>query len=383
MIIEVRGTGTHNKGAELMLCAIRQHYCRAESDVQLAVDPFFGSYADRARYGLLSKVRPIGLGRAAVAQRMMSPAFRKTYGLVVDSDIDAVLDASGFAYGDQWGMQPTQTAAREAIKLRRTGRTLVLLPQAFGPFSGRELASQARRLIESAALVFARDDASFRHVQELGGPYEHVHRAPDFSMIVTGCVPSAFDSPANLVCVVPNIRMLDRGTESDRNAYVGFLAACIREAREHDLEPMYLFHDAATDRQVAEMVDARLGFPLARIDESRPERLKGILGQAHVVVGSRFHALVGALSQAVPCIVAGWSHKYEMLLQDFGCEPFLLSPTSPDEDIRTLFDRVTDARLRGEIVARLRERGDGLRAQVDAMFRRVDETLAAREAVPA
>ncbi len=368
MIIEVRGTGTHNKGAELMLCAIRQRFCDGDTSVQLAVDPFFGSYADRARYGLLSKARAVGFGRASVVQRLMSPAFRRTYGMVVDSDIHAVLDAAGFAYGDQWGLKPTQEAAKLTVEARHRGQPVVLLPQAFGPFSTPALASAARKLVKTSSLVFARDDLSFQHVRELCGPCEHVRKAPDFTSIVKGELPPDLELPDRFVCIVPNIRMLDQGSEEEQRAYVGFLASCVRESRERELDPLFLFHHETTDPQVADAVEHELGFTLPRIRECRPERLKGILGQATIVIGSRFHALVGALSQAVPCIVSGWSHKYEMLLNDYGSPEFLLKPSCSLEELRTLLNRLTAPGTREAIVERLHAHGQILSRQVDEMF---------------
>src|SRR5438046_3065644 len=46
-LIQIRGVGTANKGAELMLLAIREHFDKvAPGRVRLAVDPWFGSYED-------------------------------------------------------------------------------------------------------------------------------------------------------------------------------------------------------------------------------------------------------------------------------------------------------------------------------------------------
>ena len=49
MIIEITGVNTWNKGAELMLVAIRDRFARLYPDVKLVVDMWFGSYEERAR----------------------------------------------------------------------------------------------------------------------------------------------------------------------------------------------------------------------------------------------------------------------------------------------------------------------------------------------
>ncbi len=55
-----------------------------------------------------------------------------------------------------------------------------------------------------------------------------------------------------------------------------------------------------------------------------------------LVVSSRFHGCVSALSQAVPCLATGWSHKYQALFDDFGLPEGLLQPVDPDTAVLRL-----------------------------------------------
>ena len=48
--------------------------------------------------------------------------------------------------------------------------------------------------------------------------------------------------------------------------------------------------------------------------------IKQIIAAMDVVLVSRFHAMVGALSLAVPAAVLGWSHKYAEVMARFGLE---------------------------------------------------------------
>jgi polysaccharide pyruvyl transferase WcaK-like protein len=48
--------------------------------------------------------------------------------------------------------------------------------------------------------------------------------------------------------------------------------------------------------------------------------IKRIIAETDVVLVSRFHAMVGALSLAVPAVVLGWSHKYAEVMARFGQE---------------------------------------------------------------
>lgn len=48
--------------------------------------------------------------------------------------------------------------------------------------------------------------------------------------------------------------------------------------------------------------------------------IKQVIALSDVLVVSRFHAMIGALSLAKPLIVIGWSHKYLEVLSEFGLE---------------------------------------------------------------
>ena len=51
--------------------------------------------------------------------------------------------------------------------------------------------------------------------------------------------------------------------------------------------------------------------------------LRQIISGASLIVTSRFHGMIAALSLAVPVYVIGWSHKYREVLQSFQMEDFL------------------------------------------------------------
>jgi hypothetical protein len=49
-------------------------------------------------------------------------------------------------------------------------------------------------------------------------------------------------------------------------------------------------------------------------------RLRRIIRRFDLLLTSRFHAMIAALSQEVPTVVIGWSHKYQEVLVDFSLE---------------------------------------------------------------
>lgn len=73
--------------------------------------------------------------------------------------------------------------------------------------------------------------------------------------------------------------------------------------------------------------------------------IKAVIAACDAVVVSRFHAMVGALSLAVPVVVLGWSHKYVEVMSRFGQEERVsdYKTLSTDDIVDSVEDLLTDA----------------------------------------
>lgn len=372
MIIEVTGTNTRNKGAELMLVAIREQL-GGHPDVELAVDQFFGSYSDRARHELLQKVTLNGWGRSRVAVQLMPTEFRRAFGLVRDDEVDVLLDASGFAFGDQHPPERAVQFAQRAEAAKRAGVPVILLPQALGPFETPALRDAFRRIVDAATLIFARDDRSMQYAQTAAGERAHLQQAPDFTNLVRPARGAGGDD-TDRVCIVPNERMIEKAdTEEEKAAYVPFIERCIRAVVDEGLRPVLLLHEQ-DDIDLIEDIRQHVGGTVPIREEDDPVALKRFLGNSHLVVSSRFHGIVGALSQGVPAIGTEWSHKYEMLFQDYGCADMLLSVFASEEEIRRRVQRAV-GEGRQELRSRIDARGEELKSHSRGMWNQVKTAI--------
>ena len=328
MIVEVRPGPMTNKGGELILRTVVD---RLGGRWDLAVEHWIGPYSARSRLGLLQKLWWKRLGPlAGLPGQVVPSAVRRSYGLVSESDIDAVLDASGYGYGDRFGPQRTERAAANARRWRRRGIPHILLPQAFGPFTSPRIQRAARSLLSQADLVYARDSVSLEAIASLGVAGVDARLAPDITVSLAGQVPTPSSETATpLGFIVPNEKMLQM---AGREAYLAFLSAVAVELRERGVDPVLLVHETSGgDRRLADAVSAMVPGGVPVLEEEDPVRLKGLIGTGMVLVGSRFHALLAALSQGVPVVAMGWSHKYPALLADYGCPEFSLElPAAPE-----------------------------------------------------
>src|SRR3989338_7618870 len=139
MILEIRGAGFVNKGAELMVLSILQEVHRRNIEAKIVMEPN-RHYEKRARLGLYQKLwkQYHGIQWGYVGP-LIPRVIREQYGLILDTEVDVILYASGFAYGDQWGLSNTKTLARSIQRWKRHGKKIILLPQAFGPFSDSKM----------------------------------------------------------------------------------------------------------------------------------------------------------------------------------------------------------------------------------------------------
>lgn len=363
MTVDIRGTNTHNKGAELMLRAAAE---RLRPHFAISALPAGTAYEVRAALGLRQTLHLHASPRLASRAGGLVPGrMRDWYGLVADDDITGVVDAAGFAYGDQFAPVRSRREALRARRWRARGVPHVFLPQAFGPFREFEQRRWCTELLGGADLIFCRDRMSYDHVRSLGHAHE-VLLAPDFTIGLQATPPNGHVPVKDFVALVPNLNLVARGGVSE-TVYARGLQEAGAAGRAHGLEPVVVLHEGM-DRAFGGRVAGALDCPL--VADEDPLVLKGVLGSAQAVVGSRFHAVVGALAQGVPTVTIGWSHKYGELLQDFGVADWL---TTTDDDLPAALSRVlADAPGR----ARLVERRGALLEQVDDMWARTIEVLA-------
>jgi polysaccharide pyruvyl transferase WcaK-like protein len=333
LTIEIHGTGTHNRGAELMAIAISENLLQKYPGIKIVVAPGFGSYSIRKKYNFYTTWAYEGAKKTIpwCLTRYMPEFVRKYFLIVNPSSVDVVLDASGFAFSDQWGDERAKRLYLKMNSAIRKNQMLILLPQALGPFSNNEVQKWCKKLFSRADLVIARDAKSFESVNLLMKDC-NLRQYPDFTV---GLKAKEFDIdlPDNFTAIVPNMRMLDRSNSG--KGYIKFLDYIINKLKSLNMNPIFLLHDAEEDEKVISLLSKdNQNCLIVRHDD--PMVLKKILGKSKLVIGSRFHALVSAFSQGVPCIGAGWSHKYEELFKDFSSEEFLIK----DFDNLNLVDKI-------------------------------------------
>lgn len=372
MIWQFTGVGPHNKGAELMFLAMREKVIEMDPDACIAMRPG-PEYEWRARQGLWQVWDRGQGGRFGWArEKLLHRGYRERFGMVHQNDVNVVLDASGFSLGDAWKPEWIEGMAKYYERLRKRGITIVLLPQAFGPFQMPRVRAAARRVLSCADLVFARDSESLQHVLELELQNVDVRQAPDFTNLLKGYVPEDWDCGEDRVAIVPNRQMLVHNSSEIAEAYLPALVSAIRRIKYAGLRPFVLLHEQG-DRKIAQTLCREASLDKDVVEYSDPLALKGILGNCAFTIGSRYHGLINSLSQTVPSLGTSWSHKYRHLFADYAAEDCLLEVTG--DSIATGLQPFLDSDVRNTFRARLAGAGTKLREQAQAMWNMVTRAV--------
>lgn len=339
LFIEIRGVQFVNKGAELMLLACMDAILQQYPHAQIVLAPNRNSpYRNRALLGSLQKVmlRFRGFDFNALSYlipKSLRAILLERFGLIFEPDIDVVIDASGFAYGDQWGGRNVKVMVNELLRLRKHNRIYVFMPQAFGPFTQAHERKILSKTLPQAALVCARDSRSFEYLQSLC-PEPPLVQFGDFTNLVLPVQPQNLPS-VRYGLIIPNSAMVN----PKKNYNGQWIANYLRVLQLHvvalqtlGIQPVVLNHEGVADLDICQQISSMNG-GLLLINEPDARVVKGWIAEAAVVVSSRFHGCVSALSSGVPCLASSWSHKYEMLFHEYGAEFALLDPAMKEADV--------------------------------------------------
>lgn len=375
--VEIKGVQFRNKGAYLMLLACLQGLKEKSQPFELVLSPGPNlPYPERARHGAWQKLafRRKGIDATGLLGKLPASLRNlfKRYGMVTERDIDLVLEASGFAYGDQWPLTFLQNTAKEVVRFGKAGKPFIFMPQAFGPFTSKASQAAMRDIINHARLIFVRDPVSLRHLQSCVDVLpEHVILTPDFTVglspVANAEVPS-LDMP--FAALIPNSKVVSKynhaNAEAMRQQYVTAFAAAADYLTVLGIQPVLVNHEGKEDAELCAEIAALSPCGLVQIED--PLAVKAFIGKAELAVSSRFHGAVNALSQVVPCIATSWSHKYHAMMSDFGMGEYCVEDLSEDTLLAALANLLEQ---QTELTAEVKTRATRLKQQNKLMWQRL------------
>lgn len=285
---------------------------------------------------LLSILKLVGLGRLAGAMPSQIAALAKC---------DMLVDLAGVSFVDgREKFLPFNILTILPAMLLKV--PVVKFAQAVGPFRNPVNRLAANLFLRRCDHVFGRGDQTMAHLTAIRFPADRHSRAADIAFLL---------KDADALHRAPHAEMESHLSRLDSlKSRTGFLIGICPSAVmfKKEGEP-YLARLVELVRKRVAQGDAVLIFPnatraddkvklfnndiplitrmLGMLAECAVDRtlilavesdvyaadIKTLIARCDLVVVSRFHAMVGALADAVPPLVIGWSHKYAEVMNDF------------------------------------------------------------------
>lgn len=255
------------------------------------------------------------------------------------AEVDLVLDEAGIAFADSRGfVMNTYAGICMAVPLLM-GVPLVKYAQALGPFQNDYNRFLAKCLLPKAEVVIARGQSSYDYLLSIGvtknirmyadGAFTMPDQADIEAAVLKACTKMGSSHMVGLsVSSVVERRCKKAGIDY-RGIMVEFISYLVKKgyqvymfanaARIHSKKPRN--NDLMTGDAIYQAYQKQARDSYGLIWEHREmdaEEVRAYIGHCQLLVASRFHAMVFALSKQVPVMLVGWSHKYQEVMQQFG-----------------------------------------------------------------
>jgi colanic acid/amylovoran biosynthesis protein len=251
-------------------------------------------------------------------------------------EADLVLSCGGGNFYAHHSPSPGFLWALAAIALPLgMGKPVVMLPQSVGPIEGREQRALARWVFRRISLIMVREERSRQFLREILDVGSEIMVLPDL----------AFTRPANISAgahqtrpLTIGVTVIDRGAQTggavNQAAYEQSLATTLAIAQREHKADVHLFVQCLgpsldqDDRRATQ----RLADELARrnvrtrlhdnFDDAGA--LRRALAEMDLIVASRMHTGIFALSSGVPVVMIAYQPKAIGVMASFGLDDYCL-----------------------------------------------------------
>ena len=260
------------------------------------------------------------------------------------------------------------------------GKPLVLLPQSFGPLPGRLQRGLLRWLLDHSAFVAAREYRSLSFLAEIGLR----HRAlvlPDLAFAmppVINSAPAAVERALNDAGrPLIGLTLMDWGGQNpgfrNQHGYECAILALIDHLQRRFDAAIVLFAQcygpvpAHDDRRIACRIAAACSRAVTVIDAAlAPAELQAAYSRLDLLVATRMHSAIFALSAGVPALAIGYLHKSAGIMEMLGLERHVLDIDTIDaQRLCEAADRLWDERA--AVCERLAARIPAMRATLEKL----------------
>lgn len=271
---------------------------------------------------------------------------------------------AGDSFSDIYGMERLERYAEPMDYAVRCGTPLILGPQTFGPFKSAEGRALAKRVFSAAALAVARDELSAQCFEEVCGKTASVSTDLAFGLPFDAEALKLPHTDAPRVALNASGLLYDDSLENTVKAfelrvdYRVFVHRVIEGLLENGCEVHLVPHvgaDIAANRVLSERYPSVIAHALA----DTPVDAKNLICQMDLLIGSRMHATIAALSSGTAVVPVAYSRKFEGLFSGVGYKHVVdLASCTTDEAVSAVLDAARSREVLASEAARARATAD-------------------------
>lgn len=240
-----------------------------------------------------------------------------------------MVDVSGYALGSNWADATVDYYLTCIECAKKFNVPVYIMPQSFGPFDYPQDSYMMKRIKETMTypkVIYTREKEGQELLKskfqlnnltsscDLVLKSKSANRESVYKDTNKECVMTIFD---NAVAVIPNVRTFD---QKNKDIVVGYYRTIIDWLLEKK-HAVYLIHHSAEDKSFCE--ELKKCYPnetfLFNINEEVDcFDYEEIIKRFDYVIASRYHSIIHALKNSIPCIALGWAIKYKELLSLVG-----------------------------------------------------------------
>lgn len=309
------------------------------------------------------EVIPMGSSMSAKAKARHFLENRAMHARVKDSV--ALFDlTAGDSFSDIYGMERLERYAEPMDYAVRCGTPLILGPQTFGPFKSGEGRALAKRVFSAAALAVARDELSAQCFEEVCGKTASASTDLAFGLPFDAEALKLPHTDAPRVALNASGLLYDDSLENTVKAfklrvdYRVFVHRVIEGLLDNGCEVHLVPHvgaDIAVNRVLSERYPSVIAHALA----DTPVDAKNLICQMDLLIGSRMHATIAALSSGTAVVPVAYSRKFEGLFSGVDYKHVVdLASCTTDEAVSAVLDAVRSREVLASEAARARATAD-------------------------
>lgn len=286
----------------------------------------------------------------------------------------AVFDISGFQLSSYWSIDAYNTFTNKIKMCNKYDIPMYIMPQSIGPleFSDKRI-EELTELLSSVRIIFAREKEGYNYLTEQLGLNNVVESTDlvlqnnfvEFEKLLHKreyIDTTDMFNKNNSVAIIPNERIFDR---YDNDMMLELYKSIIDELLNCN-KIIYILRHSKEDIYSAQLIKEQYKNHKQVIiveEQFTSYQFEDIIKKFDYVIASRYHAIVHAYKNNIPCIAIGWAVKYKELLEKFSQSQYMFDARNQllneelTQAVRYMNDNyMEEKKIIGSVLKTVRER---------------------------